>query len=56
MLDVGKPDMDFAAMAAGMGVTGWQVTSADEFNERFSAAMAQRGPVLIDAVIPTAWS
>jgi acetolactate synthase-1/2/3 large subunit len=56
MLDVGKPDMDFAAIAAGMGVPAWQVTSADEFNERFSAAMAQRGPVLIDAVIPTAWS
>ncbi len=56
MLDVGKPDMDFAAMAAGMGVPAWQVSSADEFNERFSAAMLQRGPVLIDAVIPTAWS
>ncbi len=56
MLDVGKPDMDFAAMARGMGVPAWQVTTADEFNERFEAAMAQRGPILLDAVIPTAWS
>ena len=56
MLDVGSPDMDFVAMAEGMGVSAYRATTADEFNQQFEAAMAQRGPVLIDAVIPTAWS
>ncbi len=56
MLDVGKPDMDFVAMAEGMGVKAFRATTADEFNQQFADAMAQRGPVLIDAVIPTAWS
>ena len=56
MLDVGTPDMDFTAMAQGMGMQAYRATTAEEFNEQFAAAMAQRGPVLIDAIIPTAWS
>ena len=54
MLDIGKPDMDFAAMAQGMGVKATRATTAEEFNEQFAAAMAQTGPCLIDAVIPGA--
>ena len=56
MLDVGTPDMDFVAMAQGMGVTAVRATTAEEFNEQFAAAMERRGPRLIDAIIPTAWS
>ena len=56
MLDVGKPDMDFVGMAEGMGVKAFRATTAEEFNEQYAAAMAQKGPVLIDAIIPTAWS
>ncbi len=56
MLDIGSPDMDFVAMAQGMGVKATRATTAEEFNEQFAAAMAQTGPCLIDAVIPTAWS
>lgn len=56
MLDVGTPDMDFVAMAQGMGVTAVRATTAEAFNEQFAEAMEQRGPRLIDAVIPTAWS
>jgi acetolactate synthase-1/2/3 large subunit len=56
MLDIGNPVMDFAAMAAGMGVKATRATTAEEFNEQFAAAMAQSGPCLIDAVIPSAWS
>ena len=56
MLDIGKPDMNFAAMAEGMGVRASRATTAEEFNDQFAAAMEQRGPVLIDAVIPSAWS
>jgi acetolactate synthase-1/2/3 large subunit len=56
MLDIGTPDMDFAAMAQGMGVSATRATTAEEFNEQFAAAMEQSGPRLIDAVIPTVWS
>jgi acetolactate synthase-1/2/3 large subunit len=55
-LDIGSPDMDFVAMAEGMGVSASRATTAEEFNEQFAAAMEQTGPRLIDAVIPTAWS
>lgn len=55
-LDIGSPDMDFMAMAEGMGVSASRATTAAEFDAQLADAMLQRGPRLIDAVIPTAWS
>jgi acetolactate synthase-1/2/3 large subunit len=55
-LDIGSPDMDFVAMATGMGVTASRATTAEEFSQQFAEAMAAQGPRLIDAVLPTAWS
>lgn len=52
-LDIGGPDMDFVAMAQGMGVQASRATTAGEFNEQFQAAMQARGPRLIDAMVPT---
>jgi acetolactate synthase-1/2/3 large subunit len=52
-LDVGTPDMDFVAMATGMGVDATRATTAEEFNEQFEAAMQSTGPCLIDAMVPT---
>jgi len=56
MLDVSQPDLDFAAMAQGMGMAGYRVDTAEAFNQRFADAMQQRGPVLIDAQVPSAFS
>lgn len=53
MLDIGAPDMDFVAMAEGMGVPASRATTAEEFNAQLEAAFAARGPRLIDAVVPT---
>jgi acetolactate synthase-1/2/3 large subunit len=53
VLDIGLPNMDFVAMANGMGVQAWRATTAEEFNEQFSAAMRAKGPRLIDAIVPT---
>ncbi len=53
MLDISNPDMDFVAMAQGMGVSATRATTAEEFNEQFAQAMAQSGPRLIDAIVPT---
>jgi acetolactate synthase-1/2/3 large subunit len=53
VLDIGDPDMDFVAIAAGMGVQASRATTAEEFNQQFAAAMQAKGPRLIDAVVPT---
>ncbi len=53
VLDIGSPEMDFTAMARGMGVEATRATTAEEFNEQFSAAMARKGPCLIDCMVPT---
>jgi acetolactate synthase-1/2/3 large subunit len=53
VLDIGGPDMDFMAIASGMGVQASRATSAEEFNQQFAAAMKAKGPRLIDAVVPT---
>lgn len=51
-LDIGGPDMDFVALAAGMGVQASRATTAEEFNRQFEAAMQSKGPRLIDAMVP----
>jgi acetolactate synthase-1/2/3 large subunit len=53
MLAIGSPDMDFVAMARGMGVQACRATTAEEFNAALEEAMGVRGPRLIDAVIPS---
>lgn len=52
-LAIGNPDMDFVAMAQGMGVEASRATTAEEFNAQFAAAMNGRGPTLIDAMVPS---
>ncbi len=52
-LDIGGPDIDFVALANGMGVNATRATTAEEFNEQFEAAMRTMGPCLIDAIVPT---
>jgi acetolactate synthase I/II/III large subunit len=52
MLEIGSPDMDFVAMANGMGVSASRADSAEQFNEQFAEAMATPGPRLIDAMVP----
>ncbi len=53
VLDIGTPDMDFVAMAEGMGVPASRATTAEEFNAQLEEALASPGPRLIDAVVPT---
>jgi acetolactate synthase-1/2/3 large subunit len=45
---IGEPDLGFVEMARGLGVSAARVTSADEFNDRFAAAMQTPGPHLIE--------
>ncbi|RLA45485.1 MAG: acetolactate synthase large subunit [Gammaproteobacteria bacterium] len=52
-LDIGGPNMDFVALATGMGVQATRATTAEEFNSQFEQAMLSKGPRLIDAIVPT---
>jgi acetolactate synthase I/II/III large subunit len=51
-LDIGSPNLDFVALAEGMGVPATRATTAEEFNEQFEAAINTKGPRLIDAIVP----
>jgi acetolactate synthase I/II/III large subunit len=55
-LNIGSPDMDFVAMAQGMGVSASRATTAEEFNQQLEAAFNSPGPHLIDAMVPTVMS
>jgi acetolactate synthase-1/2/3 large subunit len=52
MLDLSRPDMDFVAIAQGMGVPATRATTAEEFTEQFEKALATPGPALVEAMIP----
>lgn len=47
-LRIGDPDMDFVAMARGMGVEACAVSTAEAFNQALEAALTAPGPRLID--------
>ncbi len=49
--DLSQPDMDFAAMAKGMGVAGVRVSKPEEIAPAIKQALAHNGPFLIDLVI-----
>ena len=51
MFDLSRPDLDFVALAEGMGVKASRAASAEEFDRQFAAAMAAPGPQLIEAMV-----
>ena len=51
MLDLGKPSLNWQEIATGMGVASSRASTAEEFCEQFSTAMATQGPCLIEALI-----
>jgi acetolactate synthase I/II/III large subunit len=54
LLDLSNPSLDFVAIAEGFGVPAKRATTAEELATHFSAAIAEPGPHLIDAVVPAA--
>lgn len=51
MLDLHNPEMNWVKIAQGMGVEASRATTSDEFAGQYRAAMRERGPRLIEAVI-----
>jgi len=53
LLDISRPTMDFVKIAEGMGVPARRATTAEEFADALSAALAEPGPHLVEAVVPS---
>jgi acetolactate synthase-1/2/3 large subunit len=51
MLEIGRPDLDWVALARGMGVEAARATTNAEFVRALRAGLASEGPYLIEAVI-----
>jgi acetolactate synthase-1/2/3 large subunit len=51
MLDLDRPDLDFVALARGMGVPATRATDAEEFTSQLERALAESGPVLVEALL-----
>lgn len=51
MLNLDEPALDWVGMARGMGVEAARATTAEAFTDLFKAALARKGPFLIEAVI-----
>jgi acetolactate synthase-1/2/3 large subunit len=52
LYNLSRPDLDFVALARGMGVDGVRCDTAEAFERAFSGAMRRRGPFLIEASMP----
>jgi acetolactate synthase-1/2/3 large subunit len=51
LLDLGGPNLDFVALAQGMGVPATRATTAEELADQLRAALAEPGPHLIAAML-----
>jgi acetolactate synthase-1/2/3 large subunit len=51
MMDIGRPDLDWVKLSQGMGVPATRATTAEEFDHQLCAALRERGPRLIEAVV-----
>ncbi len=51
MLEIGRPDLDWVALARGMGVEAGRATTNAEFIRELRAGLSSEGPYLIEAVI-----
>ncbi|HEV2530743.1 acetolactate synthase large subunit [Phenylobacterium sp.] len=51
LLELGDPAIDWVSLAKGLGVPAVRCATAEAFDQAFAAAMANRGPMFIEAVI-----
>src|SRR5690606_30687914 len=51
MLEIGRPDLDWVALAKGQGVPGTRAGNLDELARQLRAALAEPGPRLIEIAL-----
>jgi acetolactate synthase-1/2/3 large subunit len=52
LLELSSPDLDFVALAQGMGVPAARATTAEELVVHLERALHEPGPHLVEAVLP----
>jgi acetolactate synthase I/II/III large subunit len=52
LLDLSRPDLDFVALARGMGVPAGRARTTGELTGQLRQALAEPGPRLIEAAVP----
>ena len=52
LTSLANPTLDWVSIATGMGVPASRATSAEDFHAKFKAAIATRGPQLIECQVP----
>jgi len=55
-LDLSQPNVDFVELAKGFGVPACRVDTAEQLTAQLERAVAEPGPHLIEAVVPTMFS
>ena len=50
MLDLSNPDLDFVALANGLGVPASRATTCGELAEQLAASFSTPGPTVIDCL------
>jgi acetolactate synthase-1/2/3 large subunit len=55
-LDLTDPSLDFVALGSGMGVPSVRVDTGEDLTQALDRAIADRGPHLIEVVIPSVYS
>jgi acetolactate synthase-1/2/3 large subunit len=53
LFDLSRPELDFVALAQGMGVPASRATTAEELTAQLERALAEPGPHLVEAVLPS---
>lgn len=53
LLDLHRPDLDFVALAQGLGVPAARVTTAEELHTELSRSLAEPGPRLLECIVPS---
>ena len=53
LLDLTRPELDFVALAGGLGVPAGRARTAGEFTALLRRSLAEPGPFLIEAVVPS---
>lgn len=53
LLDLSDPDLDFCALAGGLGVPAARAETAEDLAKHLERALAEPGPMLIEAMVPS---
>jgi acetolactate synthase-1/2/3 large subunit len=51
LLTIDKPTLNFVGLAQAMGVEASRAESSEQFNDQVKAALAKKGPHLIEVMV-----